>query len=393
MDYKDKYIKYKTKYLELKNINVNNQIVGGNNDILIGGKKKKQIKKCSIDDTDKVLFGDGGSSAIVVITKDKKVYKIFTLYNFTPYIKLDKQIKDQNEKVNNEIKIYELLTKNIIDINISNHIVKYINSNDCNNAKSLFKKCPKSYVEFMKLTEDQKTKMCKQLFKGHPHIKLNDKYKIVEIEHCDYSCNDFIRDLSKLPEIEMEKYLDIFFFQIIHTILSIQKVFPYFTHNDLFMRNILGIREKDNGNYYTYKFNNKTYYVPQKKFFPKINDFGLTNLNDEYKDVKLYKSEYKDIYNIIFDVYNGGNLGASSLCELCKDNPDKLKFLKLYFSNYFNVDIIDEYKTKSKKQMDWDWSNILDDEFVKSIEMKKPLELLNEYFYNIFGKINKNISQ
>jgi len=31
MDYKDKYIKYKTKYLELKNINVNNQI---------GGRKK-----------------------------------------------------------------------------------------------------------------------------------------------------------------------------------------------------------------------------------------------------------------------------------------------------------------------------------------------------------------
>ena len=108
MDYKDKYIKYKTKYLELKNINVNSQIVGGNNDIIIEGggtKKKKQIKKCSIDDTDKVLFGDGGSSAIVVITKDKKVYKIFTLYNFTPDIELDKQIKDQNERVNNEIKM------------------------------------------------------------------------------------------------------------------------------------------------------------------------------------------------------------------------------------------------------------------------------------------------
>ena len=29
MDYKDKYIKYKTKYLELKNIDVNNKIGGG----------------------------------------------------------------------------------------------------------------------------------------------------------------------------------------------------------------------------------------------------------------------------------------------------------------------------------------------------------------------------
>ena len=338
MDYYQKYLKYKTKYLELKDSQLNNSQLNNsqqNNNILVGGaKKQKNKKKCSIDESDKVLFGDGGSSAIVVITKDKRVYKIFTLYNFTPDIELDKQIKDNNARVENEIKIYELLTKNIINKNISNHIVKYIDSNNCTNAKSLFSKCPKSYVEFMKLAGDQKTRMCQQYFRGHPHKKVNDEYKVVEIEHCDYSCADFIRDVSKLPEIEMEKYLDIFFFQIIYTIMSIQKVYPYFTHNDLFMRNILGLREKDNGNYYTYKFNKKTYYVPQKKFFPKINDFGLTNLNNDYKDVKLYKSEYKDIYNIIFDVYNGGNLGSTSLTELCKDNPDKLKFLKLYFSNY-----------------------------------------------------------
>lgn len=381
MNYIDKYKKYKTKYLELKNINVNNQIGGKNNKF-----------KCFINDTDKILFGDGGSSAIIIITKDKRVYKIFTMYNFILDTELNKQIKNQNERVSNEIKIYELLTKKIIDKNVSNHIVRYINSNDCNNSKLLFKKCPKSYTEFLQLAKDQKTKMCETYFKGYPDNVLNDKYKVIEIEYCDYSCADFIRDVSKMPEIEMEKYLDIFFFQIIHTILSIQKVFPYFTHGDLFMRNILGLREKDNQNWYTYEFNNKKYYVPIKKFFPKINDFGLTNLNDEYKNVKLYKSEYKDIYNIIFDVYNGGNLGSKSLSDLCKDNPDKLKFLQLYFSNYFNTGIIDEYKLKSEDNMNWDWNNIMDDDFMKSIEMKKPSDLLNGYFYNIFSKINKAIS-
>jgi len=375
-DYYQKYIKYKQKYINLKS-----------NDIILQGGGKK----CAIEETDKVLFGDGGSSAIIVITKDKKVYKIFTLYNFILDIELDKQIKDANIRVNNEIKIYELITKNIINKNITDHFVKYISSNDCNNAKSLFQKCPKSYTEFLKLAKEQKTKMCESYFRGYPDKKVNDKYKVVEIEYCDYSCADFIRDVSKLPEIEMEKYLDIFFFQIIHTILSIQKIYPYFVHNDLFMRNILGLREKDNNNHYEYKFNNKTYYVPQKKFYPKINDFGLTNLNAEYKDVKLYKSLYKDIYCIIFDVYNGGNLGSTSLSELCKDNPDKLKFLKLYFSNYFNVDVIDEYKTKSEKNMNWDWGNITDDEFLKSIEMKNPNDLMNDYFHNIFGKINEHI--
>jgi hypothetical protein len=37
MEYKDKYIKYKTKYLELKNTNLNNQIGGGNLIIHISG--------------------------------------------------------------------------------------------------------------------------------------------------------------------------------------------------------------------------------------------------------------------------------------------------------------------------------------------------------------------
>ena len=37
MDYKNKYIKYKTKYLELKNMDVNNQIGGAKNNFIIIG--------------------------------------------------------------------------------------------------------------------------------------------------------------------------------------------------------------------------------------------------------------------------------------------------------------------------------------------------------------------
>jgi hypothetical protein len=375
MDYHKKYLKYKNKYFELKN-----------NNIQYGGEK------CLIEDTDTILFGDGGSSAIIVITKDKRVYKIFTLYNFSLDLELDKQIKDANKRVANEIKIYELITENIVNEKISDHFVKYYDTNTCKDANSIFKKCPQSYVEFLKLAEEQKTKMCTSYYKNYPDKKLNDEYQVVEIEYCDYSCADFVKDVSKLPEIEMEKYLDIFFFQIIHTILSVQKIYPYFIHNDLFIRNILGLREKDNGNYYTYKFNEKIYYVPQKIFYPKINDFGLTNLNDEYKDVKLFQSLYKDIFCIIFDIYNGGNLGSSSLTELCKDNPDKLKFLGRYFDNYFNTKVIDEYKLKSKRNMNRDWNNITDPEFLKSIEMKDPNDLMNNYFYKIFNKINRSLN-
>lgn len=77
-DFYLKYIKYKVKYLELKN-NINDNLQSG------GGKK------CKIDESDLVLFGDGGSTAIIIITKDKKVYKVFTLYNFIPDIELKKK--------------------------------------------------------------------------------------------------------------------------------------------------------------------------------------------------------------------------------------------------------------------------------------------------------------
>ena len=375
MSYYNKYIKYKSKYLDLKQ-----------DFIMVGGKK------CLIDNDDNIIFGDGGSTALIIITKNKKAYKMFTTYIWTGDKELKDRIKNSNNRVINEIKIYEALTKNIINRNISHHYVKFLGTNKCKNAKSLFKKCPKTYVEFLKIEKEQRTKLCNNYFQGYPSVKLQDEYKVVEIEYCDYSCADFIKDISKTSIIDMEKYLDIFFFQIIYTIVSTQKIFPYFTQNDLFIRNILGLKEKNNGNYYTYHINNKSYYVPQCIFFPKINDFGLSNISGKYHDRKLYRSVNKDIYNILYDIYNGGNLGSKSLSELCKDDEDKIKFIKEYFRNYFNVDIIDQYITNSKSNMDWDWDNIMDQNFLKSIEMKTPDHLLNNYFYKIFEKINKNIS-
>ena len=44
---------------------------------------------------------------------------------------------------------------------------------------------------------------------------------MLEIEHCDYSCSFFLEDISKVSTIEMKKYLDIFLFQIICTLLNI----------------------------------------------------------------------------------------------------------------------------------------------------------------------------
>lgn len=390
INYKQKYIKYKSKYLDIQSRQNDHSIHNVHNvHYVMGGK----VKKCNIDKDDKILFGDGGSTAIILLSKNK-AYKVFTTFVWTGMDKkkMDTYIVEQNKRVDNEIAIYKELTNNIINKNISQHFVKYYGESNCDNASKLFKDCPK-YNEFLKINKEKQNKLCLNKYKNYPNLKLNEKYRVVEIEYCDYSCGDFIQDVSELGVLDMEKMLDIFFFQIAYTLVSVKKKYPYFSHNDLFMRNILGNKEKDNGNYYTYEINNKKYYVPQLKFFPKINDFGITNLNEKYRDGKLFKSDVKDIYNILLDVYNGGNVGAKSLMELCKDYENKKKFLKKYFGNYFDVDIIDEYIANNKNIMDWSWNNILDEEFMKSTKIQSPEYLLDNYFNKIFGKINENVSK
>ncbi len=369
-----KYIAAKEKYLQMK-LGLSGQTGGS---------------KCTIDESDIILFGSGGSTSIIIITKEHKVYKIFTKFIFkSKYYK--KEVNYLNKSIANEIKIQEIITNEIINENISSHFVKYLGVNDCNDAKSLFKRCPKTYKEFMGLEKKQQASLCTKYFQGHPMVNLSDEYKVLELEYCPVECADYIKNVSKLPEIEMERYLDIFFFQIIHAIMSVKKKYPYFSHGDLFMRNILGLHEKDNGNYYTYEYNSKTFNVPQKKFFPKINDFGYTNLDSNIHNEHLFKSDYKDVYNLILDVYDGGNMGGDSLSTLCKDNNYKMQFLKKYFSTFFNVSAIDEFKKKSPDEMKFNWHNILDDDFMQSVGIIHPDALLNGYFHGIFGRINSRV--
>lgn len=390
--YYNKYNKYKTKYLKLKR-----------DEIQQGGKAATaKVKKCSIDNGDKILFGSGGSTAIIIISASKQAYKIFITYlniNNKRDNEERERAKIESENTETEIAIYKNMTKNIVDKGISRHFVRYIADNDCDDVTKLFAKCPNTYTEFLKINkvadktiaDTADSQLCSRKFWGFPDFKLGDKFRVIEIEYCNYSCADFIRDVSQMSITEMEKYLDIFFFQIIYTIVATQMVYPFFLHRDLFMRNILGTKEKDNGNYYTYAIRKKIYKVPQKLFFPKISDFGMTNLDKKAHDSKLMKSTTKDAYNIVYDIYNGGNLGARSLSELCKDDPDKISFLKEYFGNYFNVTAVDEYRSNSAPNMNWDWNSILDSSFANTIGMREPEELLDNYFYNIFAKINAKV--
>jgi hypothetical protein len=249
----DKVNKYKHKYESLLNTFLNTQHGG------------KHDKKCLIEDTDNILFGDGGSTSIIAITPQQNVYKIYTLYLWKDGLDVNQFKKIQDRNITNEISIIKALTKSIYDKNISHHIVKYIGDNKCANARNIFVKKCKSYTEFLKLDKENKKTICDTYFQGYPKMELQSKYNVLQMEYCDYNCANFLSDISKCTVVEMEKYLDIFIFQIVYTICAIREVYPYFVHNDLFIRNIMGKKEKDNGNYYKYMILDYQIWIPNTK--------------------------------------------------------------------------------------------------------------------------------
>jgi hypothetical protein len=417
MNYEILYTYNKDKYTQLmNNTNTNNVLIH------VGGaknknKKKSKIKsksknKCIINTTDKIVFGSGGSKAIIVITDTtpKRVFKMIPIFYSKLALATDKdhRISMQKKNINDEVKIYEKLTKNIIDTGISEHYVKFYNAADCSNTKVLFDKCP-SYVEWLQMPPEQKKslKICDNLMRGHPFVNIDKDYKTIELEYCDYNCGDFVEELALMSPDMIETHLDIFLFQILYTLLVTVKIYPKFVHNDLFIRNILGNKEKDTGKYYEYHYEGKTYYVPQKRFFPKINDFGYTNLDDTNHANKIDVPVLIDFYNIVIDIYDGQNFGANSLMSLLHEQspfnvPDlgnmnksklddvKIRCIRQYFSTFLNVDKFDELKRTSQKLMDVNWGHIADKEFREYIEFADPKKLM-EYFYNIFGKKNNII--
>jgi len=406
--YSEQYTYNKYRYLDINPSNrglpkqsVDPQTGGKKSNKHSGPSNQQKTKKCKIDKTDKIVRGDGGSNAFIIITKDHRVFKIFPLFFREQMKGTDKEHKKfiirEHKEFETEILIYNKLTKHIINPGISEHYVRMISNHECENAKDLFKDCP-PYIEWLKMTADEKKAhpTCGNLMQGAPYKRFDKNFEVIEIEYCNYSCKEFIKDCVSMTIDQLEIRLDIFFFQILYTLLSTQKVYPCFMHNDLFMRNILGTREKDMGRFYTYNYTDKnknyTYMIPQKMFFPKINDFGMTNLDDKIKNTpnNMCQSVYKDFYNILYDVYDGGNLGALSLMNQCKDD-DKKEQIRRYFSTFFDVDRIDELKKKSGTNMTKDWNNIIDDDFRAYIGFVEPRELMITYFFDIFAQVGKNI--
>ncbi len=343
--------------------------------------KKKPLHKCNILPSDKIFFGSGGSSTIIVISNNEQAYKFFPVYFYSDDPNSNMQIERQNKSAITELAIGKNLSKNIIDKGISPHFVKFYGYNECENIQKIFKKCP-SYISFLKskITDP----LCKEIYKGYPTSRVSDDYMVVSMEYCDFTSSQFLEDIAKKSVEKIEYYLDIFIFQIFYTIFATRKIYPDFSHRDLFLRNIIGIKQKPSGRYYRYTINKIIYDIPVEFFVPKIADYGRTNLNEKYHESKLIRNDPIDLFNFIYDIFDGQNLGTTSLKTLCKNSNEKQKFLVKYFNKFFNTKKILEIKENNAVFVNWNWDQIRDESFRRYIEYVNPSKIMKKYFARKF---------
>ena len=213
------------------------------------------------------------------------------------------------------------------------------------------------------------------------------------MEKCDESLADRLGKIMRKDWDTIESFLNITLFQIFYSIEAIKSIYPHFIHRDLFIRNVLMKKVKHIANsYIRYKYNNYVYDVPASNVYVKINDFGICFVNKEILerfgiDRGYYKNEYQDYWNILYDIYDGGNLGGKSakhVIETDKGENRQLRKLNGYFSQFMNIKNIEKIITNDKKNaLDWEWGNTLDSDVVDFLGVKTPDEYM-EHFVDIF---------
>jgi len=348
MDFNTKYNKFNTKYIRIKK-NISHYI-------------KNNI----------VTIGSGGSDNIVIIDKNVAM-KIIPIKTFNNVI-------DNKDAL--EYKFYETLYKKYVKPNITPHIVgiykryklllnKFL-PNDCNsNLKTNNGGCctilddillgrKKSNVEYQLCT-----------LKNAYNNKIIDKYAMcLVLEYCPNTISEEIQfilnksvysDSDKIKKLE--KFLLRVIFQIIYTLAQIQSIDKDFIHNDLFLRNILGVKinQYHDNEYVEYQYDGKSYFLEANGMYVKINDFGYSLNVSNIKTSLIYdiksslitthnyeiKNNKRDIYTFLHDLYAGPNIMGDNIHTLIERyiNPVRvplyLKHIKKLLSNFISLDTID----------------------------------------------------
>ncbi|AGC02064.1 putative divergent protein kinase [Acanthamoeba polyphaga moumouvirus] len=362
-----------------------------------------------------ILYGSGGSNNIILSVEDKK--KDNLIVKIIPEV-IYSNVKIEPDKDQLEIKFYQFLTRKYVLTDRTPHIVGIFKHKKCENITKLLKniklgeKCP-TYEETLTgkyIVPESDYNIC-QLLLMHEMKLLNSSFDMILLEYCAYDFSYFIRnsvlDINNSNNDNYSETISIFsyeiqriLFQLIFTLAIIKDDYPGFYHGDFFVRNILlsYTKEYEQNDYIAYHYLDKIFYLPANGFYSKINDFGTTviigeltpntyDLEEKYR--KMFRinpyNKKNDIFNLLHDIYYGGNLGTISIVDMCLDL--KMNFTKIFdirniLSKFINVDILDDINSHNRIMLDRTWN--IDTIKILEDSVLSPQEYLLENTFELF---------
>jgi len=184
---------------------------------------------------------------------------------------------------------------------------------------------------------------------NYDNIYSNIKNLINNNEKQNICCLQIREYFFKL--INLEEYLQnnsckykTLIFQVIHTLIVIEKKFNNFSHNNLILKNIYIYLKKPNKLYTIYdNFNNGSFYIPNDGF-----DIKITNFN---------YSTIPNFYNTSSKIHNDINTFFTDLLKIIKIKNDcddeTIKFIKIFINKKNNlIDIIKHTYFKEFTEID-----------------------------------------
>lgn len=360
-------------------------------------KKEKYNLPKIIKSNKQIFSGSGGSHNIIIIHNDIAI-KIIPEVNKHP---LEKTKRDNDQK---EIKYYILFTNELILQDITPHIVGYYSHYKLFDIEPIFpKKCltiSQKLLLSLKKIDYVKETVCRMKEEYENKIIMS-RADILILEKCDATISketyNIINTKNKNKYKLLVEFIHRTIFQFMYSMACIQKKYPHFIHNDMFLRNILGVYETEfnDNDCVEYIWNNESYYLPANGFYLKINDFGYSLnppkiVSTVLTDIKFnplgsmweYDDQKRDIYTFLYDYYDGANLGNSSIMNIIGNKSYKIKkFIRKQFAKYINVQLIDKIHKNSRYLLHWIWN-------IKNIKLLQDSILLpHQYFSkNIFKR-------
>jgi len=285
IDYYNKYLKYKTKYLELKN----NEMIGANKKVL----NNNTLQNITKDNFYYIIESNLEKDNIAYNSYMKK-YKISSINQFggNNFLKIREDINNFNVL---NLKICKREYQN------SNYIKKIDNGAQADILLLKTKKCgsiiiKKFYSEKIKDFNIGMKKELNGLIKIKnlitknicPHYiymyEYNKKENIIFLEYTDGNLKKLYKNFSIALS---DEFIYSFFFQILY---GIQCQYEYYNllHHDLLPNNILK-KTIDEDKVFVYTINDKKYYIPSMGNLFLISDYGAcfeakTDINYDFHD-------------------------------------------------------------------------------------------------------------